>query len=235
MTDNAPRLFQIWLDASDGSIATYDGVQWPDGTADVHHRHRRPDGVQWTPESLAQTIHGKLARIEWTPDHAATLAAIREYLETSDDDGIHTREHLLGMLDRAGVPSTFEESEAEFDAAMAAGEPVELVDLPELTREDAVEAMEDMAGDLYRAEDRLAFVREMCDAADLSGEQVTTQQVRAWATYEGCGGAIVLPEETLAELVLRDPGYAVDLRKRGEERRSARADGVVPPSCGHEH
>lgn len=73
MTDQQPRLFQIWLDASDGSIATYDGVQWPDGTADVHYRHRRPDGVQWSPESLAETIHGKLARIEAGRDALAVI------------------------------------------------------------------------------------------------------------------------------------------------------------------
>lgn len=92
MTERQPRLFQIWLDASDGSIATYDGVQWPDGTADVHHRYRRPDGVQWTPGALAEQIHGKQARIEWVPDrgpeqreraeHAeAQVARIRAFLE----------------------------------------------------------------------------------------------------------------------------------------------------------
>jgi hypothetical protein len=36
-----------------------------------------------------------------------TLAKVREYLETSDDDGVRTRQHILGMLDRAGVPSGF--------------------------------------------------------------------------------------------------------------------------------
>lgn len=81
MTDQQPRLFQIWLDASDGSIATYDGVQWPDGTADVHHRYRRPDGVQWSPERLAETIHGKQARVEWTPDAAAGLRERAERAE----------------------------------------------------------------------------------------------------------------------------------------------------------
>lgn len=35
----------------------------------------------------------------------ATLAAVREYLECSDDDGIRTRGHLLGLLDRSGEPS----------------------------------------------------------------------------------------------------------------------------------
>lgn len=41
-------------------------------------------------------------------DQARTrLATIREYVETSDDDGVRTRQHLLGLLDRAGVPSAF--------------------------------------------------------------------------------------------------------------------------------
>lgn len=43
------------------------------------------------------------------------LAAIRDYLETSDDTGIRTREHLLGILDQAGVPSVVTEELVEAD------------------------------------------------------------------------------------------------------------------------
>lgn len=68
--------------------------------------------------------------------------------------------------------------------------------LPELTREDALELVDDLGQQAYRAENRLAFVREMCDAADRDGKAITTEQVRAWTQYTGCGGILKLPEET---------------------------------------
>lgn len=77
------------------------------------------------------------------------------------------------------------------------------VDLPELTAEDAVEAMQDMATDLYTAEDRLAFIAEMCDTADRAGEQITTERVRSWLAYQGCGGAIVLPDDVQEQLAAK--------------------------------
>lgn len=92
--------------------------------------------------------------------------------------------------------------------------------LPELTTEDAVEAMQDMATDLYRAEDRLAFVREMCDAADREQRQVTTEQVRAWTRYEGCANST--PDG--AELA-RSLGFAM----------AAMQPGAEPVFCQHEH
>lgn len=140
-------------------------------------------------------------------EHAeATLAAVREYLELSDDDGVRTREHLLGVLDRAGVPSV---------VAAELGE-----DLPELTTEDAVEAMQDMATDLYRAQDRLAFVREMCDLADREQRQVTTEQVRAWTQYTGCANATVDGAE-----LARSLGFAL----------AAMLPGAEPVFCHHEN
>lgn len=99
MTDRQPRLFTVWLDAVDGSVASYDGIQWPDGTAAVHNRRwQAPNSILWTPESLARQCHGDQGRIEWAPDHAGTLAAVLEYLKTSDGDGIKTRETVLRIL-----------------------------------------------------------------------------------------------------------------------------------------
>lgn len=83
MSDQQPRLFVLWLDASDDSVATYDGVQWPDGTADVRNRHWTPPGVQWSPESLARAIHGKQARIEWAPEFPLPIRADGSHAYTS--------------------------------------------------------------------------------------------------------------------------------------------------------
>lgn len=63
--------FVLWLDASDGSIATCDGIRWPDGTATVHHRHF--PGITSThpsPEAAAWAAHGKHARIVWSSSTA---------------------------------------------------------------------------------------------------------------------------------------------------------------------
>jgi hypothetical protein len=66
-------LFVLWLDASDGSIATCDGVRWPDGTATVHHRHfAGMTSTHASPEAAAWAAHGKQARIVW-PDPATDL------------------------------------------------------------------------------------------------------------------------------------------------------------------
>jgi hypothetical protein len=86
------------------------------------------------------------------------------------------------------------------------------VELPELTTEDAVEAMQDMAQELYTAEDRLAFIAEMCDQADRDGTEVTTERVRTWLAYNGCGGAIVLPDDVQASLA-ESLGFAMDAMK----------------------
>ena len=68
---------------------------------------------------------------------------------------------------------------------------------PELTREELQDLVDDLGRQAYRAEDVLAFVREMCDAADRDGSPVTTERVRGWLAYTGCGGALVLPEGVL--------------------------------------
>jgi hypothetical protein len=61
------RRFVIWLDASDGSLPTFDGIQWPDGTVTIHHRHFPGVTSNWpTAETAAQTVHSAPTRIEWT-------------------------------------------------------------------------------------------------------------------------------------------------------------------------
>jgi hypothetical protein len=105
-----PRLFVIWLDAVDGSIAAYDGVMWPDGTADIHHRNHPPMRPMMTPEQHAEAVFGKLSRIVWadqaaaeTDGQATRLARAREYLEaTADSCRVQARavaEDVLRILD----------------------------------------------------------------------------------------------------------------------------------------
>lgn len=67
--------------------------------------------------------------------------------------------------------------------------------VPDLTRDELQDLVDDLGQQAYRAEDVLAFIAEMCDAADADGSPVTTARVRSWLGYTGCGGAIVLPEE----------------------------------------
>jgi hypothetical protein len=65
--------FVVWLDASDGSVPTHDGVRWPDGTATVRHRHFRHTTTHADPEAARHAAHGKQGRIVW-PEAAVVLA-----------------------------------------------------------------------------------------------------------------------------------------------------------------
>jgi hypothetical protein len=71
---------------------------------------------------------------------------------------------------------------------------------PDLTREELQDLADEQGRDLYRAQDLIAFVREMCDAADADGSEVTTARVRTWLAYTGCGGVLALPPEAVAAL-----------------------------------
>jgi hypothetical protein len=64
------RRFELWLDASDGSVITHDGVVWPDGTVSLHSRN--PPRVfpvyevAWANLEVVKSITWKnLTRVEW--------------------------------------------------------------------------------------------------------------------------------------------------------------------------
>lgn len=104
------------------------------------------------------------------------------------------REELLSGRDATRIQAM-----ADLEAAIRAdqrridAEPAS--DGDELTREELQDLVDELSTQAYRAEDVLAFIGEMCDAADADGSEVTTARVRSWLAYTGCGGAIVLPEE----------------------------------------
>ena len=59
---------------------------------------------------------------------------------------------------------------------------------PPGTEDDpALAAAEEMATDLYKAQDALAWIRECCDIADTLGGQLTTADVRSWLDGPKCG------------------------------------------------
>jgi hypothetical protein len=70
MTDQSTPAasFVLWLDASDGSVPTHDGIRWPDGTATIHHRHFGITSTHRDPEAACQAAHGKQGRIVWPAD-----------------------------------------------------------------------------------------------------------------------------------------------------------------------
>lgn len=71
---------------------------------------------------------------------------------------------------------------------------------PELTRDELQDLVDEQGADLYKARDLIAFVREMCDSADRDGSPVTTERVRTWLAYTGCGGVLTLPPDAVAAL-----------------------------------
>jgi hypothetical protein len=59
-------------------------------------------------------------------------------------------------------------------------------DPPELTAAEARAEVDRLGLELYRAQDALAFVAEMCDIADREGTPVTTARVREWLKGAQC-------------------------------------------------
>lgn len=93
MPDNQPlktRGFVLWLDASDGSVPTHDGIQWPDGWASIRHRHYGHTTTHHTPEAAAHSAHGKQGRIVWNPP-PLTPCTCRQ--------AVHAREHTGRPVD----------------------------------------------------------------------------------------------------------------------------------------
>lgn len=67
----------------------------------------------------------------------------------------------------------------------------------ELTAEEARELVTSLGTDLYRAEDALAFVGEMCDIADRNGlTEVPIRRVRRWLEGVKCGRQMIAEAAT---------------------------------------
>jgi hypothetical protein len=80
-----PAAFVVWLDASDGSVPTHDGVRWPDGRATLHHRHFGYTTTHADPEAARQAAHGKQGRLVWPePAPADRAAVLREAADAID-------------------------------------------------------------------------------------------------------------------------------------------------------
>jgi len=77
-----PATFVLWLDASDGSVPTSDGVQWPDGWVTIRHRHYGHTTTHHSPEAACEAAHGTQGRIVWTApaDRGAVLLWAAEHL-----------------------------------------------------------------------------------------------------------------------------------------------------------
>lgn len=75
-------------------------------------------------------------------------------------------------------------------------------DDPELTLEEARIAVSDLTYDLYRAQDTLAWVRELCEIRDRAegvlpgGGTVTTGEVTRWLDGPQCGRSLGLIART---------------------------------------
>lgn len=148
------------------------------------------------------------------------LAAVRDaaVVEADDDAGeepprlqtaeatLWTARHTADYWHRAMRAAPGQQAAAHACAMILAAlagttDPAELgLDPMELTREELEEQLDDGGRELYKAQDLLAFIREMCDSVDRDGSEVTTERVRTWLGYTGCGGVLTLPPEAVAAL-----------------------------------
>jgi hypothetical protein len=100
-TDQAAGLasFVLWLDASDGSVPTHDGVRWPDGTTTIHHRHFGITTTHHDPEAACRAAHGEQGRIVWPEPAPADRAAVLE--DAADRFDQHAEQILDGVENKA--------------------------------------------------------------------------------------------------------------------------------------
>ncbi|MFE7535243.1 hypothetical protein ACFU67_13335 [Streptomyces rhizosphaericola] len=99
-----------------------------------------------------------------------------------------------------------------FDAALAVARQLlgttmlsELTD--DLTAEEAREQAHDLATQLYKAQDALAFVGECCDIADREHRTVTTGDVREWLKGARCGRQLLGTSAAEGEPGCAMPGF----------------------------
>ncbi|WP_157882424.1 hypothetical protein [Streptomyces silvensis] len=208
--------FVLWLDAPDGSVATHDGVRWPDGTATIHHRRFGYTSTHATPEAAAQAAHGKQERIVWAqfaPADRDLRDRIAEALYPTYGQEDRTRslaiaDAVLAVLpapaDRAAVlreaadwfqdrcVKRFFGTQVAVELRRMANEaqqtePPEDTAADDLTLDEARQLVDDLGLDLYQAQDALAFVEECCVIADREGRTITTADVREWLKGARCG------------------------------------------------
>ncbi|WP_255951587.1 helix-turn-helix domain-containing protein [Streptomyces odontomachi] len=118
-----PQEHQAPERASGARVAPLDGPDAP-GAESAALRRRVTQAIRDTParypddiaDAVVRAIGPELAgtAVALIRHLEATLAAIREYAETTDDDGIRTRETVLRLLDR---PAPADETPAETAAA----------------------------------------------------------------------------------------------------------------------
>jgi hypothetical protein len=120
-TDRAasPGAFVLWLDASDGSVPTHDGIQWPDGTVTIHHRHFGITTTHHSAEAACQAAHGKQGRIVWPEraptDRAAVLHEAADRITRQADQlwAPGTRAHTVMYADAAELRRMADEAQQD--------------------------------------------------------------------------------------------------------------------------
>jgi hypothetical protein len=118
-TDRAasPGAFVLWLDALDGSVPTHDGIQWPDGTVTIHHRHFGITTTHHSAEAACQAAHGKQGRIVWPEraptDRAAVLHEAADRITRQADQlwAPGTRAHTVMYADAAELRRAADEAQ----------------------------------------------------------------------------------------------------------------------------
>ncbi len=197
--NNPPRLFVLWLDAVDGTVATHDGVQWPDGSATLHHRHFGYTTTASSPEAACQLTFGKQGRIEWadpevTAEEREEASAYQRMLDTPPSPAVGAA--IRARLESGDVPTRRVRPRPAPELTAT-----EATDDTELTAEEARALVDELGTDLYRAQDALAFVAECCDIADRKGRPVTTTDVRTWLKGARCGRQLAVEEPALYDKI----------------------------------
>ncbi|MFJ6729434.1 hypothetical protein ACIQPQ_31480 [Streptomyces sp. NPDC091281] len=132
------RSFVLWLDASDGSVPSHDGVVWPDGAVTLHHRHFGLTTTHPDVETAVRLAHGGQGRVVWPepptpasrPAPTPALAALREQMLDALDfsycaslNDHDTPEALLAAYDAAFEADLHGKGGPKVDSKTAASRP----------------------------------------------------------------------------------------------------------------
>ncbi|WP_234365398.1 hypothetical protein [Streptomyces sp. RTd22] len=139
-----------------------------------------------TPERAAQARTG--VRVFWLQrDHDVTGISGTGIVA----DGVEWPDRSVTIRWRGPRPSTVNwASLTDAEAIHGHGGATRIVwtDQPN----DDLTEVERLGFDLYRAQDALAFVREMCDIADRNSDTITTRDVRNWLAGPKCGRQLLV-------------------------------------------
>jgi len=153
-------------------------------------------------KAYARTLRAEISCAPFDPEGAM---AVQEYTERGRRLwafrcwGTDTCDGWLGLGHETQSSAKVEQERHVAEAHVEPGPAAtQATDDPELTAQEARDLADELGTELYRAQDRLAFIAECCDAAEQDGTTtVDISRVRGWLDGPKCGMQLAAAEPGL--------------------------------------